>query len=106
MSFFEQMRSLATLMVLGFYENEIKRLQLSENILFAVAGIGLGLPLGVWLNHFIISSVTTMTLEVATKPVSYVLACVVTMLFALAVNWIIGRKMRAIDMLGALKSVE
>lgn len=106
MSFFEQMRSLATLMVLGFYEEEIKRLQLSENILFAIGGICLGLPLGIWLNHFIISAVTTMTLTVATKPVSYVLATVVTMLFTLAVNGVIGRKMRDIDMLGALKSVE
>ena len=93
-------------MVLGFYEEEIKRLQLSENILFAIGGICLGLPLGIWLNHFIISAVTTMTLTVATKPVSYVLATVVTMLFTLAVNGVIGRKMRDIDMLGALKSVE
>ena len=43
---------------------------------------------------------------VSTKPLSYILSCAVTLLFALAVNAMIGRKMREIDMLGALKSVE
>lgn len=106
MSFFEQLRSLATLMVLGFYEKEIKTLQLSENIIFAVCGILLGIPLGVSLNRMILASITTMPLMEATRPASLALSCAVTLLFALAVNVVIGRKMREIDMLGALKSVE
>lgn len=106
MSFFEQVRGLATLMVLGFYEGEIKRLQLSENIIFAAAGICLGIPLGLALNGAIINAVTTMPLEAATRPFSLALSGAITMVFALAVNLLIGRKMREIDMLGALKSVE
>lgn len=106
MSFFEQIRSLATLMVLGFYEKEIKTLQLSENIIFAVCGILLGIPLGTAFLRLILGAVTTMPLVEATRPVSLALSCGVTLLFALAVNWVIGRKMREIDMLGALKSVE
>lgn len=106
MSFFEQIRSLATLMVLGFYDREIKRLQLSENLIFAVAGICAGLPLGIGLSYLIIAVLDDMPLELATRPVSYLLSCAVTLLFALAVNWVIGRRMRGIDMLGALKSVE
>lgn len=106
MSFFEQIRSLATLMVLGFYDREIKYLQLSENIIFAVAGIALGLPFGILLSHLFVAMLSTMPLEVATKPLSFVLSCAITLLFAMAVNRIIGRKMKNIDMLGALKSVE
>ncbi len=106
MSFFEQIRGLATLMVLGFYEKEIKRLQLSENIIFAAAGIALGIPLGLVLNKAIITSITTMPLETATRPFSLMLSGAITMVFALAVNVLIGWKMRDIDMLGALKSVE
>ena len=106
MSFFEQIRSLATLMVLGFYDKEIRLLQLSENIIFAVAGILLGIPLGVFLNRMILDAVTTMPLVEATRPFSLAISCAITMVFALAVNKIIGRKMRDIDMLGALKSVE
>ena len=106
MSFFEQLRSLATLMVLGFYEREIKRLQLSENLIFAAAGILLGIPLGIALDRFLILSITSMPLEVMITPKAIGLSCGVTMLFALGVNVVIGRKMREIDMLGALKSVE
>ena len=106
MSFFEQIRSLATLMVLGFYPREIKRLQLSENILFALAGVCLGIPIGIVLNQMMIDAISTMPLEQATRPVSYLLSCGITMAFALLVNGLIGRKMGEIDMLGALKSVE
>ena len=106
MSFFEQIRSLATLMVLGFYEGEIKYLQLSENLIFAAVGILLGIPLGIGLDRFLILSITAMPLEVVITARAIALSCGVTMLFALAVNVVIGRKMREIDMLGALKSVE
>ena len=41
-----------------------------------------------------------------TTPLSLLLSCSVTALFALAVNGAIGRRMGHIDMLGALKSVE
>lgn len=106
MSFFEQIRALATLMVLGFYDQEIRRLQLSENIIFTIGGILLGLPAGMALTHFFIHVLKNLPLMVSTKPLSYILSCAVTLLFALAVNAMIGRKMREIDMLGALKSVE
>lgn len=106
MSFFEQIRSLATLMVLGFYDREIKTLQLSENIIFAVCGILLGIPMGMAFLHLILGAVTTMPLVENTQPASLALSCGLTLVFALAVNVVIGRKMREIDMLGALKSVE
>ena len=106
MSFLEQIRSLATLMVLGFYDKEIKRLQLSENIIFAAGGICAGIPMGIGLSYVIIALLSDMPLQVNTRPVSFVLSCAVTLLFALLVNWMIGRKMREIDMLGALKSVD
>ena len=106
MSFYEQIRSLATLMVLGFHEKEIKKLQLSENLIFAGAGILCGIPLGIALDRFLILSITAMPLEVVITAGATALSCAVTMVFALGVNLIIGRKMREIDMLGALKSVE
>ena len=106
MSFFEQIRALATLMVLGFHDREIRVLQLSENIIFAVGGIVLGLPAGMALTAFFVAVLKDLPLIVSTKPLSYVLSCLTTLLFALAVNAVIGRKMKEIDMLGALKSVE
>jgi putative ABC transport system permease protein len=106
MSFFEQIRSLATLMVLGFYDKEIKHLQLSENIIFAAAGICIGVPMGIGLSYAFVAALKDFPLEVATTPLSYLLSCAITLLFAVMVNFVIGRRMRDIDMLGALKSVE
>lgn len=106
MSFFEQIRSLATLMVLGFFDQEIKRLQLSENIIFALGGILLGLPAGNALTYFFVAVLKDLPLMVSTTPLSYFLSCAITLLFAMVVNALIGRKMKDIDMLGALKSIE
>ena len=69
-------------------------------------GILLGLPAGVGLTYFFIAVLKDFPLTLSTKPLSYLLSCGVTLLFALAVNGLIGRRMREIDMLGALKSVE
>ena len=106
MSFLEQIRSLATLMVLGFYDREIKSLQLSENLIFAALGICGGIPLGMTLSRLIVAVLEKMPLRAVTTPLSLALSCAITALFALAVNAAIGRRMGHIDMLGALKSVE
>lgn len=106
MSFFEQIRSLATLMVLGFFDKEIKHLQLSENIIFTLGGILLGLPAGNALTYFFVAVLKDLPLMVSTTPLSYFLSCAITLLFAVAVNAMIGRRMKDIDMLGALKSIE
>ena len=106
MSFFEQIRNLATLMVLGFFDKEIKRLQLSENLIFALMGMVLGLPAGEILTYLFVAVLKDFPLTLSTTPLSYLLSCAITMVFALAVNLLIGRRMADIDMLGALKSVE
>lgn len=106
MSFYEQIRSLATLMVLGFYNKEIKKLQLTENIIFTVIGIVVGIPLGIGLTKFITNALTLANLQPITTISSYIIAALLTFVFANIVNKIIGMMMKKIDMLGALKSVE
>jgi len=105
-SFFEQIRSLATLMVLGFYDREIRRLVLTENILFTLAGALIGAPLGLLMAGSILATIDMMNIQTTAKPLSYMLSGLLTLTFALIVNVILGRQMRKIDMLGALKSVE
>ncbi len=106
MSFYEQVRNLATLMVLGFRNDEIKKLVLSENIIFAFFGSIIGLPLGVQLANGIIKAINSVHFELTIYPASYLLASLLTLGFAMIVNLMLSRKMRNIDMLGALKSVE
>lgn len=106
MSFYEQIRSLATLMVLGFYDRETRKLLLSENIVFAALGILFGLPLGVELANVILVSLATFHFNLWVQPLSYAASAAITLGFALLVNILLGAMMRKIDMLGALKSVE
>ncbi|MCK9478859.1 MAG: ABC transporter permease [Firmicutes bacterium] len=106
MSFYEQVRSLATLLVLGFYDDETAKLLLTENIVFTVLGIVAGIPLGVGLAKFVLDSVGTVPMHLSITPVSYFLSVAITMSFAIFVNIFLGKKMKEIDMLGALKSVE
>lgn len=106
MSFYEQVRSLATLMVLGFRDKEIKKLVLSENIIFALIGIFIGLPLGIKLADGILLSINQVHLQLNIYFISYLISGLLTFGFALIVNLMLGKKMKNIDMLGALKSVE
>lgn len=105
-SFYEQVRSLATLMVLGFHDKEIKRLVLSENIVFTSIGVLIGAPLGVLLTDAILGTIDMMHFQTYVRPYSYLLAGALTLAFALLVNLMLGLQMRKIDMLGALKSIE
>jgi putative ABC transport system permease protein len=106
MSFYEQIRNLATLLVLGFHDKEARKLLLTENIIFTAIGIIGGIPLGIFLGALILSSVSIVTMELSITPLSYTLSIIITMSFAILVNKILGNKMKSIDMLGALKSVE
>ena len=104
--------SVAGILLAGWYAcRAARRRGVDDNeiivlLLVSAVGILLGIPLGIGLDRFLILSITAMPLEVVITARAIALSCGVTMLFALAVNVVIGRKMREIDMLGALKSVE
>lgn len=106
MSFFEQIRSLATLMVLGFHDNETRKLLLTENFVFTAMGIIIGIPFGVLLAQGIVAAIKMVYIEIHVRVISYIISAVLTFAFAVIVNLMLGKKMRTIDMLGALKSVE
>ena len=104
----ERRRELATLKVLGFYDNEVAMYVYRENIILTVFGIVLGLFMGSLLHQYLVS-----TLEVdlimfgrAIEPISFVSSVVLTILFALLVNITMFYKLREIDMIESLKSVE
>ncbi len=108
MNFYDRIRDLATLSVLGFFPKEIRRLILSENMVFTVLGIGVGALLGLPLLKNILGGETGDELSFVplVLPVSYAIAAALTLVFSLLVNLALGRKTKKIDMLGALKSVE
>lgn len=104
----ERKREIATLKVLGFYNQEVDSYITKENIIFTVIGIGVGLVSGVYLCHFIISTCETDTLMFIrhVNPISFVYATSLTIAFTLIVNIITHFSLKNIDMIDALKQVD
>ena len=107
LNFFERTRDLATLQVLGFYEKEIRSLVLVENILSAGVGIVAGIPIGSLISNILAKGFGEDFDLISNVTVGHVLlAGGITAVFALAVNLVVAKKIKTIDMLQALKSVE
>jgi len=108
MNFTERTRDYATLKVLGYHQREIKRLMTRENDLIALCGVLLGLPPGCWLTDVILLSLETDSTAFSSTvtPESMLLASVITFAFAWLIQWFLTRKVRGINMVEALKSVE
>ena len=104
----ERRRELATLKVLGFFDGEVAAYVYRENVLLTFMGAGLGVVLGKLLHGFIVKTVevdqTMFGLTITTQ--SYLLAIGFTVLFSLLVNGMMYFKLKKIDMVESLKSVE
>jgi len=104
----ERERELATIKVLGFYDAEVHSYVNKETIILTGLGILFGMPAGWLLGRYVMGILEFPSLEfyISLYPESYVIAAVVTIVFALAVNMITDRSLNKIDMIEALKSVE
>ena len=104
----ERQREIATLKVLGFYDNEVDNYITKENMILAFFGIILGLIVGVYLSHFIITTCETDTLMFVRQvnPLSFVYSAIITIAFTLIVNLINHINLKKINMIDSLKSVE
>lgn len=107
LNFFERIRDLSTLKVLGFYDKEIRALVLADNLLSAAFGIIFGIPLGKLVNDIILAYMGDyFDLLQDIKPGNVLLSVVLTVFFTVMVNQYLAKRMKKIDMLQALKSVE
>jgi putative ABC transport system permease protein len=107
LNFFERVRDLATLEVLGFHQKEIRPLVLMENFFSAVIGILFGIPVGMAITYILQSGFgDDLDLIGHITPDKVVISAIITLIFAIVVNSIVSKKIRTIDMLQALKSVE
>ena len=104
----ERRSELATLKVLGFYDGETTAYVLRENVFLTIFGVILGLVLGRFLHSWMV-----LTVEVdlvmfgrTAPPYAYVLAAALTALFSLIVNVAAHFRLKKIDMVESLKTVE
>ncbi|MBR6571309.1 MAG: ABC transporter permease [Clostridia bacterium] len=108
MNFAERVREYATLKVLGYHQKEIRRLIVGENVLITILGIALSIWPGKGLTGLVLQVCASESVTYPSRPAveSIVLACVITFCFSLFIQLFLTRKVRSIDMVEALKSVE
>ena len=104
----ERVREIATFKVLGFYNKETSRFIYKENLILTVLGILAGLLLGILLTGFIIRTVEVDNIMFGRDIyfTTYLYASGLTLLFSLIVNAVMSFKIKAVDMVTSLKSVE
>lgn len=104
----ERKRELATLKVLGFYNNEVTAYVYRENIVLTVLGSLFGMLLGWILHRFVIVTVEVEAVMFGRNidVSSFVFAFLLTAAFSLLVNGAMYFKLKKIDMVESLKSVE
>ena len=105
---FERQRELATLKVLGFKDNEIKKLIFNENYIITLFGIVIGLPLGRWLGNYMMlaSSTDSYSFPYVVEIKTYIITIVLTLSFTVLTNLSLMKKIKSIDMIEVLKNKE
>lgn len=104
----ERKRELATIKVLGFYDKEVSAYVFRENILLTIIGVIVGVVLGSMLHRFVIVTVEidSVMFTRIIENISFVLSAALTCLFSFLVNAVMYFKLKKIDMVESLKSVE
>ena len=104
----ERMRELATLKVLGFYDGELSAYIYRENVILTVFGVAMGMVMGKLLHQWLILTVEIDLLMFGrtVAPTSYLWAVLLTTVFSLVVNLAAHRKLKKLDMVESLKTVE
>ncbi|RYQ49150.1 ABC transporter permease [Bifidobacterium pseudolongum subsp. pseudolongum] len=104
----ERMREMATLKVLGFYDNEVHHYVNREMMTLTVMGVIIGLPLGRWVAGLLtgVLNMPGLYFEVHIAWWSYAITVVATIAFALLVQLFVNPVLDRIDPVGSLKAVE
>ena len=104
----ERQRELATLKVLGFYDGEVSQYVFRENILLSFIGILAGAVFGILLHRYVITTVEVDAVMFGRniKPISFVYSGIITFGFSMFVNMVMHFKLKKINMVESLKSVE
>lgn len=104
----ERMREIATLKVLGFYNNEASLYIYRETIILSIFGILIGFLIGNWLHGFIIDNLAP--LNAMFKPgilfSNYLLSALIPLVITGIMAIFVNRKIKEVNMLEALKSVD
>ena len=104
----ERRREIATLKVLGFYQNETAQYVFRENLILTAIAAVFGIPMGIALLRYVMSQVVIKQLYFGCRlaPLSYVYSILITFVFAILINLVLRRKIDSIDMAESMKAIE
>ena len=104
----ERIREISSLKVLGFYDKEVSSYVYRETLFLTIIGIILGLVAGIFLHMYVINVAETdniLFLHDILWP-SYIYSFLIIVFFTIIVQIITNRRLKKIDMVESLKSVE
>ena len=104
----ERIREISTLKVLGFYDKEVSSYVYRETLFLTIFGILIGLVAGIFLHMYVINVAETdniLFLHDILWP-SYIYSFLIIIFFTIVVQIITNKKLKKIDMVESLKSVE
>ena len=104
----ERIRELSTIKVLGFYDKEVTLYIYRETFLLTIIGIFVGYGIGELLHRYILEVVppADVMFDPALKFKTFLIPAFIILVVTAILAEIIHRKLKVIDMLEALKSVE
>ena len=104
----ERIREIATIKVLGFYDNEVSKYIYRENIILTIIGTIVGIILGKLLHQFIMVTVEIQSMMfgrvISIK--SYFIAAILTIIMSCFVNLFMYYKLKNVKMVESLKSID
>lgn len=104
----ERIRELSTIKVLGFYDNETTMYIYRETIILSIIGIIIGFGFGWWLHHFIITSLPPdiAMFDPNMYPLNFVISALIPAIITAALAIVVHHKIKSINMLDALSSID
>ena len=104
LSFIESERSFATLKVIGFKSKDIQKISLTKNLFLSIIGFIIGVPLGLYVLRLMLDTAGENYYYPNTySPLSIVYSFVIVIFVSLAVNLLLSRQIKRIDMVQSLK---
>lgn len=107
LSFTEIEREIATLKVLGFKTGDLRKLLLTQNLVFTFIGFILGIPLGFYLMTLMMNAAGDSLYYIPSLTLGNILLSgVITFIVSIVVNLLFSSKIKNLNMVEALKDVE
>lgn len=107
LSFNERRKEFATLKVMGVKHTDLKKILRAQNLWLTIVGILAGMPFAIYVLRLMFETNGGDVDYVAEiTPLTYIISAIITYIVSLAINTILSRKVRKIDMAESMKATE